>query len=334
MIAHTAHVIALLVLLLCLACNAQDGSQSQNFQTKLIRPVHMLKPCATADAPDDLGVAPQSPFLLFYLATVPRSGNTLSRILLENASGIATETVYSNNQRGFKKTNRTHAFAPPCGGITGDCASVHRSRGPEPVVVKTPFPFLTEPVTPPALPHAPSAQQCVSGVITTLRHPIDNYVAWIRYLSAPTSLLGHPHNNSLPGTTVNPRVARDGWPLDRFMQLWVQHHTFWRRFARLRGVPLLEYRFEDLCSDPRRVLPEVLAFTQMYSPTRQAQQARQAQQDVLATPNTCVLKKYARDPVTYALFTDDELDDALLKYRKQMQQFGYSDGPWGVQQRP
>jgi hypothetical protein len=46
-----------------------------------------------------------------------------------------------------------------------------------------------------------------------------------------------------------------------FSDLWAAHHTFWHAYARKYNIPLLQYRFEDLCQDPNAVMKEVAEFT-------------------------------------------------------------------------
>lgn len=180
--------------------------------------------------------------------TVPRSGSTLTRILLENATGIATEAVYKEDG-AFDK--RTMANARPCG-ILGNCETVRRGRGEEVAIVKTHFPFLGPELEPDA---------CVSAVLMSVRHPLDNYLAWAHYQSGITEGRNyHTYNNSMHDELVLLRTRERMENFEAFGKKWESHIAFWHHFALSRNIPLLEYRYEDLTADAPFALKKILAF--------------------------------------------------------------------------
>lgn len=83
---------------------------------------------------------PGPPPRKIIFASVPRSGNTWMRFLLEQATNISTETVYSETipQRDTNGTEigrlhatfspRTTAYGHECG-LIGNCSQLHRSHG-------------------------------------------------------------------------------------------------------------------------------------------------------------------------------------------------------------
>jgi hypothetical protein len=104
-----------------------------------------------------------------YLATYPRSGNHWMRYLIEEATGIATSSVY----RDPDPMHLDQIF--PWGGYC--CAGGYEghSRYPvegEPVVVKTHFPVLPMQL----FDNLPS--DCVLRIV---RHPVDSIYSWYVY---------------------------------------------------------------------------------------------------------------------------------------------------------
>ena len=164
--------------------------------------------------------------------TVPRSGNTFSRFLLENLTGIATEAVY--RERG-EFSNKSKAYGRPCG-ITGDCDKIHRSSDDELVVIKTHFPFMSPEF---------DEKECVSKILMTIRHPVDNYIAWASYKGKGS---------------IKTLAFRKQMNLGKYFELWEAHHNYWHAFASRRKVPLLQYRYEDLCQHPEAVFKKVSDF--------------------------------------------------------------------------
>lgn len=171
-------------------------------------------------------------FPRIWLPTVPRSGNTISRFLLENLTDISTESVYQDE--GTTYSNRSGAYGRDCGHI-GYCDRIHRSTKDQLVIIKTHFPFMHPEF---------DENDCVSRILMTIRHPVDNYLAWAYYK-------GNGEKNTLDFRKQN---FRD------FYKLWQIHHTYWHAFASRRQIPLLQFRYEDLCRSPETVFSRVSAF--------------------------------------------------------------------------
>lgn len=130
-------------------------------------------PITTTEAPPSLGIASHfrpcgtdDQFARILFPTVPRSGSSMTRTLLEIATGISTGTVF---REGGAWNERAHAFVSSCGAV-GDCNHVHAPKGTEPIVVKSHYPFLEAK-------GVAFGNDCVSGILMTVRHPLDNYVA-------------------------------------------------------------------------------------------------------------------------------------------------------------
>ena len=113
------------------------------------------------------------------LSTVPRSGNGWIRGLLEGATGLATESVFPEPDAIY--SNRSRAYGKGCGWLN-DCEHVRRSRGDEPVVVKTHFPFVTKEGIDIKgyIRRGVSDAGDASYLILAVRNPLDNYDAWMR----------------------------------------------------------------------------------------------------------------------------------------------------------
>jgi hypothetical protein len=110
-----------------------------------------------------------------YLATYPRSGNHWMRFLIEEATGIATSSVY----RDPDPPHLNHLF--PWGGYC--CAGGYEghARYPvegEPVVVKTHYPALAMQL----FDNLPS--KCMLRIV---RHPVDSIYSWYLYRQLGTN---------------------------------------------------------------------------------------------------------------------------------------------------
>ena len=218
------------------------------------------------------------------LPSIPRSANTFMRILLENATGIATEAVYE--EKGTWE-NRTEAYARPCG-LLGDCAMVRRGRGAETIIVKTHFPFMKPELEPNA---------CVSAVIMPVRHPLDNYLAWAHYLS-----LKHT-NSSLED-------------FETFGKRWESHITFWHQFASSHNIPLLQYRFEDLVADNLSTLDMVLPFVS-------GDGIGKCPSRVGNSVTRPLMLKNLKEIKAWGLFTQHEVQQVLAAHKDMLVRFRY-----------
>ncbi|HEY2810844.1 MAG TPA: sulfotransferase domain-containing protein [Rhabdochlamydiaceae bacterium] len=162
-----------------------------------------------------------------YLATFPRSGNHWMRYLIEEATHIATSSVYCDPD----KPHLDKLF--PWKGYCADHGYEGRCRYPEPeevVVVKTHYPHL-QPFEGDLLPF--------TKAIHIVRHPVDCLY----------SLYLHSQNGK-PSTPVMPKQTLMGFihSMKNFEEYWTQKEN------------VMTIRYEDLFDRPFPILKAVLQF--------------------------------------------------------------------------
>jgi len=151
-----------------------------------------------------------------YFATNPRSGNTFSRLMLEEATGVATLAIFENERCTLKQ-------GCPCG-ITDDCSRVRFPSDKDSYLMKVHHPFvagLADNLNPP-----------IERAVLTVRNPIDNYIAWRKY-----------KNNKKIET------------FPEYLKMWTHHFMFWFKKARDACMQVTLVRFEDIVNTPEHVLP-------------------------------------------------------------------------------
>mmetsp|Transcript_50693 Transcript_50693/g.147117 ORF Transcript_50693/g.147117 Transcript_50693/m.147117 type:complete len:244 (-) Transcript_50693:83-814(-) len=160
----------------------------------------------------------KSPQKMVYQPTVPRSGNTWTRLSLEEASGIVTNAV-------FPSEKCTLAKKCPCG-ITNDCEHVHPGTKEEPSLFKMHYPFLNgvEEFDPP-----------IERALLTIRNPFDNFLAWARYRRK------HPEAQQFRS----------------FLAKYVGHFVYWFRRAQNECMQITMVRFEDLVEHYEEILEDM-----------------------------------------------------------------------------
>lgn len=159
-----------------------------------------------------------------YLATFPRSGNHWLRYLLEEATHVATGSVYCDRQPLHLKT----PF--PWGGYAAKNGYVGNCRYPELgeiVVIKTHYP--SKPKTEFDL--LPSVK-----IIRIVRHPMDSFYS--HFLFAGKKL---PEDGKIPDEYVKDQVPQ-----------WKKFEEYWNRQANV-----LTIRYEDLFENPRQYLKKI-----------------------------------------------------------------------------
>jgi hypothetical protein len=196
---------------------------------------------------------------LCVFPTVPRSGNTWMRRMLEAASGMPTWTAFKAEHLKHHDDSsvvedkhalvvfdpRAGLYVPPCG-VQNECAKVIQ-RNTTVVIAKSHSPFLMasgrEAYGPPMVgaelniswPEGATADVGVgASVVMAVRNPLDNYYAWHRYLKAKD------------------REANTGNFHD-YLERWRRHMNHWKLNAETHHVPTLVYRYEDLFDDGCRV---------------------------------------------------------------------------------
>jgi sulfotransferase family protein len=147
-----------------------------------------------------------------YLATYPRSGNHWLRGLLEEASHIATGSVYLDKEPMHLKTPFSWGYAAE-NGYEGNCRYPEKR---EVVVVKTHFP--AKPITKFDL--KPSLK-----VIRIVRHPLDAFYS--HFLHQRANEL--PEDGKIPSWFVKKSVAN-----------WRKFEKYWNRQPNV-----LTIRYED-----------------------------------------------------------------------------------------
>lgn len=246
-------------------------------------------------------------FARVKLATVPRSGGQLGRTVLESSTGVATEVEVKESPDDVY-SDLSNAWAAPCG-ILKNCTEVKRSDGAEPVIVKTSFPYMVP---------DPPKDECVSAVITTIRHPLDNYFAYLRYRVDQMEQLPTDGPNRLPLRVFPSREAVNNGTLETFKKFadkWAGHHNYWRTYARQRGIPLLQIRFEDMCGNPEGMGRALASFV--------ANTTIPAVKMVSGVPPTdCVLKNL-KDATWKALLSRVEVERVLAEHVELLDWFGY-----------
>lgn len=246
-------------------------------------------------------------FEKYFFATVPRSGSSLTRVMFESCSGLATETVFENEgcptlccRPANVWHNRSQAYGCTCEDTS---CGVHRPVLQEASLVKTHFPFSgnsagdgTGRVV------DISGQQCLSGVLLTVRHPLDNYIAWATFHSAQIGFEAFRAQHSL---------------LD-FFKHWTQHHAYWHTYAKLNGINLMQFRFEDLIANPYLVIQRIQTFmnlTVLCSPA----------DEVFTSIHGDAKMRNLQEPLAYALFSHQELSTAMISVDAMLKFYGYDD---------
>lgn len=166
-----------------------------------------------------------------YLASFPRSGNHWVRFLVEEATHIATSSVY----RDKDFPHLQHVF--PWGGYCTDHGYEGSCRYPindDPVLLKTHYPFLPRKIDP-----VPTSAVCL------IRHPIDAFWSFNVYKR------GHD------------ATQLDKGQLTEFIQRWKIFYEFW-----ITQPEVLFIRYEDLHSETASNLSLILhtvgySFTQI-----------------------------------------------------------------------
>lgn len=208
-----------------------------------------------------------------FFPTIPRSGSTFARELIENSTGIATESVY---KEGGKYSLESKSFHKNCG-IHGDCSRVRKRNSGEPAMIKTHFPFMG--------PEFDETQECVSKIIMTVRHPIDNYIAWIAY------------KGFIKGE-IHALKSRRRMKFPMFLELWELHHNYWHAYAHLNDIPLLQFRYEDLCADSKWLTRNILQFLDLeYT----------AHDEFRSKFKDCYMRNLEKKPKAFSLLTQNDI---------------------------
>lgn len=170
-----------------------------------------------------------------YLATYPRSGNHWMRYLIEEATGIATSSVYCDpDPQHFSDPFAWGGFCV-IGGYEG---GRRYAESHEPVVVKTHFPAGLS-----------SHFDCLpyKKTIRIIRNPIDSFYSLYLWVKEYEHLWIKDYKPTKPEFFL-PRVDL------------LENIQKWRRFQEYWGcrTDVLTIRYEDLCEEPEKHLELVL----------------------------------------------------------------------------
>ncbi len=159
-----------------------------------------------------------------YLATFPRSGNHWIRNLLEEATNVATSSVYTDPDPPH------YLFPFPWGGYCVDHGYEGNRRYPNPneiVVIKTHSPCGVIPYF---------AKQPYGKAIRIVRHPIDSFYSLYLFFCGPDPA---------------PIIPRE--TLTEYIDLWRAFQNHWNQ-----AHDVLTIRYEDLYNHPYPIFKEIL----------------------------------------------------------------------------
>jgi len=160
-----------------------------------------------------------------YLATYPRCGNHWLRALLEEATHIATGSVYLDKEPMHLKTPFPWGGFAAKNGYEGNC------RYPDPeeiIVIKTHFP---------AKPKSKFDLKPATKVIRIVRHPVDAFYSHFLHQSHEL-----PNDGKIPSWFVKKSVAK-----------WQKFENYWNR-----QPDVLTIRYEDLLDNIHFYFREIL----------------------------------------------------------------------------
>ncbi len=224
-----------------------------------------------------------------YLATYPRSGNHWMRYLIEEATGIATSSVYCD-------PDPQHLLlAFPWGGFCVDGGYEGSRRYPkdnEPVVIKTHFPTSL-------LSHYDRLPY--KKTIRIIRNPIDSFYSLYLWVKEYEHLWIKDYKQTPPEFFL-PRVD-----LLKNIERWRRFQEHWDY-----RTDVLTVRYEDLCEEPEKHL-ELILKTIGYTVSSQDIERAVAKYP----PNKGSLKHLPH-------FTEEDLEIIDANLRDLMNKYGYS----------
>jgi Sulfotransferase domain len=162
-----------------------------------------------------------------YLATYPRSGNHWVRYLIEEATHIATSSVYCDGD-----VDKSHLGTPfPWGGYCPKYGYEGHCRYPAPddiVVVKTHYP---------AVPAREFDRLPYAVAVRIVRHPIDSLYSFYLF-----DRKGKEYPMRIPADLLHKRI-----------KTWKKFHEHWNK-----QPDAITVRYEDFLERPREMLKTIL----------------------------------------------------------------------------
>lgn len=167
-----------------------------------------------------------------YLASFPRSGNHWVRFLVEEATHIATGSVYRD--RDFPHLKNMFSWGGYCTdhGYEGLCRYPTQD---DPVLIKTHYPFLPRKIDP-----SPKLAICL------IRHPIDAFWSFYTYREEMHNKMRKKRKRKTDGKMNQASLIE-------FIEGWRKFYEFWESQP---GV--LFIRYEDLQTDTGLYLSHIL----------------------------------------------------------------------------
>ncbi|KAI9033175.1 hypothetical protein DFJ74DRAFT_650981 [Hyaloraphidium curvatum] len=277
--------------------------------------------CTVSFAGSKAATHPREPYVLTLMPTIPRSGNHLMRLLVEDLTGRATESIYDNEGGQRNNLTRTGGFEPSrCGGLRGNCTHV-RGVASAWSLLKTHHPFME--------PNIPVRKDCPFGILMTVRHPLDNYLAWMHYRqNQDEDRWGSDLNvTGRPPLRVHPYARRlvteKILTFDYFADMWEKHIVFWHSLATKQLFPILQFRYEDLCTNPEAISFMLVAFVEKATIPESFGHLK------IPHKRQCVMSNIADAHLAglsyTALITAREVDDVLAKHTRLLHMFDYPD---------
>jgi len=213
-----------------------------------------------------------------YLASYPRSGNHWVRFLIEDATGIATSSVFPDQEQP-----KRHLLQPfPWGAYSTDHGYYGNCRYPTPndmVVIKIHFPLFT-PVDS-SFPYPPGVK-----TIRIVRHPVDSFYSYLVYMKrAPAR-----------------HIAKE--ELIDLISSWKRFEQYWNNQPNV-----VTFLYEDIFKSPVKKLTQILQAIGYQVPRKKVVEAVRK-----FPPQGDILKHIDRFHREDLKIIKRQLKDSMLKY--------------------
>jgi len=160
---------------------------------------------------------------IIVLASYPRSGNTLSRILLEKLTGVYTGSIYYDkrlNKAGWKGE--------------GHSSNV--------IFVKTHYPLFPK-----------GTNLKYSKILHLVRNPFDSLLSFFNYRNT------NAHDETISAAKWEELSKQFSKFINKSSDDWVKFHEHWN--SQRGSHPYLRIRYEDLMASPREILQQIVEFS-------------------------------------------------------------------------